>query len=85
MAVATATVSGGDDDSRVMRGRELEEGERHGEGERAVGGFVASPEEARAKRQAGGGRACAGVCRPRARPPGKEEDDRGGGQAGWAA
>ena len=26
-----------------------------------------------------------GVRRPRARPPGKEEDDMGGGQAGWAA
>ena len=62
MAVATATASDGDEDSRVMQGREPEEGERHGEGERAVGATWRHPKRpGRSGKQEVAGRAPACV------------------------
>ena len=81
MAVATTTVSGGDDGPRVRARGEPEEGEKLGERVREVQGVRGVAMEVQGDggpaRQGGGGRTAVRARRARARPPGKEEDDRG--------
>ena len=68
-----------------MRARESERGTgRVGEGR---GGRVASPGRRGGAKQAGREEvagACGRARRARARPPGREEDERGGVEMGWA-
>ena len=62
VAVAAVVASGGDERARVREGESREGRRGSGESEREErGGCVASPEEARAKRQAGGGRGGVGA------------------------
>ena len=73
------------------RERETEEGESSGESEGGRGGVWRLQGVVEASREAGGGRSREEVAgargrarRARARPPGREEDDRGGVEMGWA-
>ena len=88
MAVATALLVGGDGCARRPRVRETEEGEERGRvrgGSRGVCGGVGDIQAMMEKRQeAGGGRARAGVPRPRALAIGVGRKMTGEGQVGWA-
>ena len=60
--MAVVAVDGGDERARAREGESREGRRGSGESEREErGGCVASPEEARAKRQAGGGRGGVGA------------------------
>ena len=89
--MAAATTNGGDDSVRCVRERVTEERTRARESAREVGvaawclrGIQTRRGEGRQAEREVAWRGGARSRRARARPPVGEEDDRGGGQVGWA-